>query len=214
VDQSVRTPVNTTVDRRGVLLFASLGLVLLILDLGLKWVLFTPEATRLHDGIIFDETMGRTLVIGSERREIRVIPYVLNLRLTVNEGAVFGLGQGKQAVFAGVSVIASGILLWMLRNSGKSRVEQLILGMLLAGVLGNFYDRIKYNYVRDMFYAFPGQTWESWFPFIQTSWSNHEIFPWIFNLADAYLVCGVALLLIRSVILSRRETKALVPSAA
>jgi signal peptidase II len=202
--ESGTTPPDTRVDRRGVYLFATVAAILLVIDLGFKWVLFTPQATRLHDGIIFDETIGRTLVLGSDRHEIRVIPNVLNLRLTVNEGAVFGLGQGKQTVFAGVSVIASGILLWMLRNSGKARVEQLILGMLLAGVLGNFYDRIKYNYVRDMFYALPGQTWDSWFPFLNTSWSGHEIFPWIFNFADSYLVCGVALLLLRSLIVSRQ----------
>jgi signal peptidase II len=214
VDQPSQSPANVRVDRRGVHLFVCIAIVLLILDLGSKWILFTPESTRLHDGIIRDEASGRTIVLGSDRHEIRVIPHVLNLRLTVNEGAVFGLGQGKQVVFAGVSVFASGILIWMLLNSGRSRVEQLILGMLLAGVLGNFYDRVTYNYVRDMLYAFPGQTWESWFPFLQTSWSSHEIFPWIFNLADSYLVVGVALLLVRSVVLSRREAKALAPSAA
>ena len=30
------------------------------------------------------------------------------------------------------------------------------LGMLLAGVLGNLYDRIAFGYVRDMIHALPG----------------------------------------------------------
>ena len=54
--------------------------------------------------------------------------------------------------------------------------HQIVLGMLLAGVVGNLYDRIHFGFVRDMIYVFP-------------RWG---IFPYIFNVADSLLCTGVA----------------------
>jgi lipoprotein signal peptidase len=87
----------------------------------------------------------------------RPIPGWLHFKVTVNEGAVFGLGQGKRAVFAVVSVAAIGFLAYLFATSGSRRFYQFVLGMLLAGVLGNLYDRMVYKYVRDMLYALPGR---------------------------------------------------------
>jgi signal peptidase II len=109
--------------------------------------------------------------------------------VTVNEGAVFGLGQGKRVVFAVVSVAAIGFLTYLFATSGPRRFYQFVLGMLLAGVLGNLYDRMVYKYVRDMLYALPGRTWPG---------SDREIFPWIFNVADTLLCVGVGLMVVYS----------------
>jgi signal peptidase II len=117
------------------------------------------------------------------------IPGWLHFKVTVNEGAVFGLGQGNQTLFAIVSVAAIGFLVYLFVTSGKRYFYQLILGMLLAGVLGNLYDRMVFHYVRDMLYALPGRTWPN---------SNREIFPWIFNVADSLLCVGVGLMVIYS----------------
>jgi signal peptidase II len=119
----------------------------------------------------------------------RAIPGWLHFKVTVNEGAVFGLGQGNQMLFAVVSVAAIGFLTYLFATSGRRRFYQFILGMLLAGVLGNLYDRMVYHYVRDMLYALPGKTWPG---------SDREIFPWIFNIADTLLCVGVGLMVIYS----------------
>ena len=37
-----------------------------------------------------------------------------------------------------------------------------VIGLLLAGVLGNLYDRVVFGYVRDMIYMLPGRTWPGW----------------------------------------------------
>lgn len=170
------------VDRIGVILFLITLALGLTFDLVSKHLAFENPSTRLHDGLFRDEVAGVWHVIGADDHEVRLIPGYLHLRLTVNEGAVFGLGQGRQFVFIIVSILASAMLLFMLWRSGRSRFEQIVLGILLAGVLGNLYDRAAYNYVRDMIY-------------VLHDWG---VFPWIFNLADSYLCVGVALLIARS----------------
>src|SRR2546421_495129 len=65
-----------------------------------------------------------------------------------------------------------------------------ILGMLLAGVLGNMYDRVVFGYVRDMIHALP-------------RWP--KLFPWIFNVADVMLCTGVGLMVLYSLLHSGRE---------
>src|SRR5215207_9982241 len=83
------------------------------------------------------------------------IPGWLHFKVTVNEGAVFGLGQGNQMLFAIVSAAAILFLGYLFATSGRRWFYQVVLGMLLAGVLGNLYDRMVYGYVRDMLYIFP-----------------------------------------------------------
>jgi signal peptidase II len=129
------------------------------------------------------------------------IPGWLHFKVTVNEGAVFGLGQGNQTLFAVVSVLAIGCLTWFFATSGGRRFYQFILGMLLAGVLGNLYDRMVYHHVRDMLYALPDRTWPgTWtLPLVNYPGPGREVFPWIFNVADTLLCAGVGLMIVYSV---------------
>ena len=121
---------------------------------------------------------------------LRVIPGLLHLQVTVNEGAVFGLGQGQRWLFLAISVAAILFLTHLFTISGRQRFYQFILGLLLAGVLGNMYDRFRYGYVRDMIYGLP-------------RWG---VFPWIFNVADALLCVGVGLIFLYSLLHIRTAT--------
>src|SRR3954454_7392305 len=76
-------------------------------------------------------------------RVVRFIPGLLHFEYTRNFGAVFGLGQGQKLLFVTVSVLAIAFLTYLFTSSGRSRVYQFILGMLLAGVIGNMYDRLR-----------------------------------------------------------------------
>jgi signal peptidase II len=134
----------------------------------------------------------------------RLVPGWVHLTYTENHGAVFGIAQGARPIFLTVSVGAIVFLALLFMTSGRQRVYQFILGLLLAGVLGNMYDRIVLGYVRDMIHALPGWHWPqwlvNWFP---QSWQPPrgqpmEVFPWIFNLADTYLCVGVAAMLLYS----------------
>jgi lipoprotein signal peptidase len=100
----------------------------------------------------------------------------------VNHGALFGLGGEyaalANAVFAGVSVLAAvAILVWSLRRSTARDVALCTsLGLILAGTVGNLYDRLLFGGVRDFLHFY----WFEW--------------P-VFNVADCCLVCGAGLLL-------------------
>lgn len=111
-----------------------------------------------------------------------LIPGWLHFHVTVNEGAVFGLGQGQRWLFLVISLAAIFFLSYLFITSGRQRFYQFVLGLLLAGVLGNMYDRFRYGFVRDMIYGLP-------------KWG---VFPWIFNVADVLLCVGVALIFLYS----------------
>jgi lipoprotein signal peptidase len=100
----------------------------------------------------------------------------------VNHGALFGLGgeyiKVANTVFAVVSVLAAAaIILWSFRRATARDLSLCTaLGLILAGTLGNLYDRLVFGGVRDFLYFY----WIEW--------------P-VFNIADCCLVCGAFLLL-------------------
>lgn len=124
--------------------------------------------------------------------EQHFIPHLLHFTLMKNEGAVFGIGQGQRYLFLAVSLAALSLLTVLFLKSGNRRFYQFLLGLLLAGVLGNLYDRAVFGYVRDMIYLFPGvpNPLSGLFP----QWGT--LFPWIFNLADTFLCTGVFLMIL------------------
>lgn len=130
------------------------------------------------------------------------IPGWLHFETTVNQGAVFGLGQGQRWLFVGVSILAIGFLSWLFVSSERRQIGyHILLGMLLAGVLGNLYDRIAFGHVRDMIHALPGQrfsgTWQ--IPlFNYPAPPDRQVFPYIFNVADTLLCTGVFLMIVYS----------------
>lgn len=105
----------------------------------------------------------------------------------VNHGALFGhdfsFAPGtSNTLFAVVSLLAAvAIMFWSTRPATRSdRVLCVALGLILAGTLGNFYDRIVFDGVRDFLH---------WYKFV--NWP-------VFNVADCCLVCGAGLLLVHA----------------
>ncbi|MEM7680878.1 MAG: signal peptidase II [Planctomycetota bacterium] len=131
-----------------------------------------------------------------DHEPVPLVPYVLELKLVVNAGAVFGLGQGQRWLFIAASLLATGVILYLFaRSPAKAWIAQAPLALILAGALGNLYDRARFGGVRDMFHLFP----DVHLPFgWQWSPGVTEIYPWIWNLADASLLIGVFSVLILS----------------
>jgi signal peptidase II len=149
-------------------------------------------------GLIFDlwtKVLAARDLADRRPNELEFIPNWLHFTFTQNRGAVFGIGQGQRWLFVIVSIGAIGFLTFLFSQSGRQRLYQFILGMLLAGVLGNMWDRIHFGYVRDMIHALPGWRWPG---------TQMEVFPWIFNVADSMLCVGVFLMIVYS-FLSPRE---------
>lgn len=123
-----------------------------------------------------------------------LIPGVLDARLVINRGAVFGLGQNKRIFFIGFTVMAImiGVLLFARWTTTRHHLAHVAIGLILAGGIGNLMDRIMFAVVRDFLHLFPGTK----FPFgLHWPGGSSEIFPWVFNGADVMLLTGMVLLM-------------------
>lgn len=71
-----------------------------------------------------------------------VIPEWLVFRRSLNPGALFGMGPGLSSVFIFASIIALAFVIYLFANSDRrARSLHVALGLILAGALGNLYDR-------------------------------------------------------------------------
>src|SRR5688572_31296693 len=69
---------------------------------------------------------------------------VLSLETHLNEGALFGFGEGYAIVFSILSVLAAlGIQYWLFwAGAARDRLLTLTLACITGGILGNLYDRL------------------------------------------------------------------------
>ncbi len=117
----------------------------------------------------------------------------LNITLAHNYGAAFSFlsdAGGWQRWF--FIVLASGVslflLVWLIRLPRREWVTALGLALILGGAIGNLVDRVQLGYVVDFIDVFYGD-WH---------------YP-AFNIADSAITCGVILLLLDALLLSRRR---------
>lgn len=116
--------------------------------------------------------------------EIEIARYA-NLVMVWNEGISFGMlrdygAAGRWILVAASTGIVVALAVWMSRN--RDRLVDLALGLVIGGAIGNIYDRLLYGAVLDFIDLHVG--WRHW--------------P-AFNVADAAITMGVALLLWDSV---------------
>jgi signal peptidase II len=120
---------------------------------------------------------------------------LLNFRLVLNSGAVFGIGAHQRWFFIAFSVIAVGVAVWIFgwRTDARNRLLHVGIALILAGALGNLWDRLIFGRVRDFLHMLPG--WE--LPF-GLAWpgGDAQVWPWIFNGADVMLLVGMGVVLV------------------
>lgn len=122
----------------------------------------------------------------------------IKLTLSTNPGVVFGLPMPRWLVATATVVTVALVVSFFATSNSKQRSIHIALGCILAGALGNLYDRllavvklpgaenIRYQ-VRD---------------FIDFSaWH----YPWVFNVADVLLVVGVVLMALHWLFAAGRE---------
>ena len=167
---------------RGWFPYAAIAVLAAALDLATKWYLFAR------------------LGMPGERPGIVVVPGVLSFETNLNEGALFGMGQGLGIVFASISLAAiAGILFMVARPATRSDGWLLVaLGLITGGILGNLFDRL----------GLPGLRWHA--PWERRGERVLAVRDWIhfrleglidwpiFNLADSWLVIGAGLLVLLS----------------
>jgi signal peptidase II len=124
-----------------------------------------------------------------EKGRVPVLPF-LDLVYVKNLGISYGLGagvigQGALAAFA--LVAALGLMIWLARGE-MNRLMAISIGLLIGGAVGNAIDRLHLGGVAD-FFLLHAYGW-SWY---------------VFNIADAAIVAGVAGLLYESLRSSRNR---------
>jgi signal peptidase II len=120
----------------------------------------------------------------------------INLTHQKNPGAAFSFladaGGWQRWFFVALSSVVSAVIavwLWRIRSDGQTALSA-GLALVLGGAVGNLTDRILLGHVTDFF--------QVWFG----SWA----FP-SFNIADAGISVGAALLIIDALFISGREDK-------
>ena len=119
---------------------------------------------------------------------------IFNFTFTENNGISLGLLNaetevGRWMLVILTAAIAIGVAVWIGRE--KLRGDQFALGLILGGAIGNILDRIRFGYVVD----FADLHFGEFRPFL------------IFNVADAAISIGVAILLLRAFVAWLRERR-------
>ncbi len=117
--------------------------------------------------------------------DVREIVSFFDLRFVPNVGISLGLLPAEGAWTRGALVLltgalAGGVAVWMWRE--RNRADQMALGLVFGGAVGNILDRVRFGYVVD----FADLHFGEWRPFL------------VFNVADAAITIGVLVLLVRA----------------
>ena len=146
-------------------------------------------------GILIGDQWSKWLVLTYLEWGERVPIFTwLDLTLVSNRGAAFSFLAGSEwanLLFIGVALFAVILMIfWLSREKGDQGVFlRFALRLILAGALGNLIDRLRFGYVIDFISAH----YRDWY------------YP-SFNLADAAISIGAALLIIDFVLSARRQS--------
>lgn len=106
----------------------------------------------------------------------------LNFTMVWNQGVTFGLlhqdGAAGPWILAAIAIaVVIALAVWLRR--AETRLVAAALGAIAGGAIGNVVDRLRFGAVVDFLHAHAfGYSW------------------YVFNVADAAIVCGVAALLL------------------
>lgn len=127
------------------------------------------------------------------QESISIIDGVFEFTYIRNEGAAFGMLSDNRWVFMIVSTVAiAALLIYLWKFRPDSTWACVAISMIIGGGIGNMIDRIRLGYVIDFlnFCAFP------------------NLWMWIFNVADAFVCVGGAILFVWCVVSLIKEGRA------
>jgi signal peptidase II len=119
-----------------------------------------------------------------EKGQAPVLPF-FDLTYVENRGVSFGLFRSPDGqetirwILAGFSAVVVVILMaWVLK--ARRNWTAVSIGLIMGGAVGNLIDRVRFGHVTD---------------FLDFSKLH---FPWVFNVADAAINIGIAILLVET----------------
>lgn len=111
---------------------------------------------------------------------ISIIPNFFFFTNVKNTGGAWSILNDHTFILTIISFLCIiGLNYYLSKKDDMQRIEEVYLGLILGGMIGNFIDRVTYNGVID---------------FIGFKFGSYQ-FP-IFNIADIAIVVGVGLLII------------------
>jgi signal peptidase II len=132
-----------------------------------------------------DQLTKHVVVANFQYLESKFILSWFNLVLVHNTGAAFSFLAGasgwQRELFIGITLLISGVLVWMLRSSHSNRLLALALSLVIGGAMGNLHDRLLYGYVIDC-----------------VQWHVAGYYWPAFNVADSAICLGAGLLVVDS----------------
>lgn len=142
--------------------------------------------------IVFDQLSKWYFELNFQFAErLNILPF-FDFILVYNTGAAFSFlanyGGWQRWFFAALSIIASIIIVYLLRRNTGKTLFNLALTLILAGALGNLIDRLLLGHVID---------------FLLFYWGD-RYFP-AFNLADSYITVGAGLIILDELIRIRQN---------
>lgn len=109
-----------------------------------------------------------------------IIKNFFNLTYVENRGAAWGIFNGNYWFLIITTVVALAFILWFIfRMKEYKKIDIISYSMLIAGIMGNFIDRLARGYVIDFF---DFKIFNYYFP--------------VFNIADILIVVSVIIMVI------------------
>ena len=149
------------------------------------------QLTKLYAMDVIAAACGKGVAELCEGDTLPLVKDVLHMTYVENEGMSFGWFSDSRWVFliaATIGIVA--LLVYLICLKGKDRLLSFSLALMIGGGIGNMFDRVALGYVVDF-----------------VDFCYFDFWKWVFNLADACICVGAALMVI-SVLLSYKKEKA------
>ena len=122
-------------------------------------------------------------LVSSYLNTVNIIDNFFSLTYVLNDGAAFSLFASRTYLLILIALICLFFIIYELKNNLDDRVLSIGYSLVLAGLLGNFIDRLIDGYIIDYLsfkilgYSYP-----------------------IFNLADILIVVGIVIVIIKEIL--------------
>lgn len=130
--------------------------------------------------VLIDQCTKKLAVLHLKDQEpVILVRRVFQLFYLENQGAAFGILQGKRSAFLVITIVILAIIAYCYLRMPLNRKFlslHMVLVLIAAGAIGNFIDRFRQGYVVDFLYF------------------NLIHFP-VFNVADIYVTVAAILLI-------------------
>ena len=130
--------------------------------------------------------LGLKYLVSSYLTTVNIIDDFFSLTYVLNDGAAFSLFASKTYLLVLIALLCLFFIIYELKNNLDDRIISIGYSLVLAGLLGNFIDRLIDGYIIDYL-----------------SFKILELnFP-VFNLADILIVVGIVIVIIREILKER-----------